>query len=643
MNKKTFLSTLLFFMVLAPSINSQPNVNSITENDRKVFLHYLPWYQTPDIGGSWRHWNFCDHDPDQIDQEGQRDISAVHYPLIEPYDSYDEKVIQFHLLLARACNIDGMIIDWYGKDITPADAPAIDSVTGRIFDLADSLRNSGIEFELAIMYEEQVLKDLPKEEQIKKLKADLEYIINIHGSRESYLKYAEKPVIFYFQQKNESNEGIISPGTLDSTLNLLSNPILIYKDPEPAYLSVIDGCYCWVKGEPWKEDGSDWGYKYVNWFYKHVNSLSASYSNLKLSIGGVWAGFDDIRVGINFQCEGRRWIDRKNGEIYKKCWQEIFDYESNPAFNFPVNWVQIITWNDWNEGSEIEPGLEYGYQYIQATKDKVREFKSNSPPDTSINILIPQHLFQAAVATEKNQVPRDSAQKLINESIVEYLNNNFKKSISLADKAAGIPAPKSRITGVGENFIEIEWEAVPGATGYNIYFAPDSNAFKLFPFIKPTTLTISDGINIRLENLQPQTRYFVGVTSFNTSLGKFANEGWYENTIDTVTILDATTTIKNGGFSIPDQFSLSQNYPNPFNSQTKVNYDLAGSCPVELCIFNLIGQEIVILEKAYKMPGRYSVSWEGHQKNGDQSPSGVYLLYFKAGAYVEIKKIMLIR
>jgi len=50
---------------------------------------------------------------------------------------------------------------------------------------------------------------------------------------------------------------------------------------------------------------------------------------------------------------------------------------SNKAvFRSGCKWALICTWNEWHEGSEIEPSLEYGYQYINLTTHHTSKFKS---------------------------------------------------------------------------------------------------------------------------------------------------------------------------------------------------------------------------------------------------------------------------
>jgi len=90
--------------------------------------------------------------------------------------------------------------------------------------------------------------------------------------------------------------------------------------------------------------------------------------------------------------------------------------------------------------------------------------------------------------------------------------------------------------------------------------------------------------------------------------------------------------------SIPGEYRLHQNYPNPFNPVTKIRFDVPKSSIVRLTIYNSLGAEVVrIVNNAFKA-GSYEVEW-----NGSDFASGVYLIKFESGGFVETKKMLLIK
>jgi hypothetical protein len=90
-------------------------------------------------------------------------------------------------------------------------------------------------------------------------------------------------------------------------------------------------------------------------------------------------------------------------------------------------------------------------------------------------------------------------------------------------------------------------------------------------------------------------------------------------------------------------FALSDNYPNPFNPSTTIRFQIpdvgAGHVlPVQLKIYNLLGQELATLVSEQLAPGTYSTHWDG-----SGYPSGIYFYRLQTDTFVETKRIVLLR
>jgi hypothetical protein len=94
----------------------------------------------------------------------------------------------------------------------------------------------------------------------------------------------------------------------------------------------------------------------------------------------------------------------------------------------------------------------------------------------------------------------------------------------------------------------------------------------------------------------------------------------------------------NEAFSRPDIFELYQNYPNPFNPTTTIRFQIPTSSFVTLKVFDLLGREVATLVDEVMTPGSYERTF-----NGERLASGVYLYQLKAGAFVQTKKLLLLR
>jgi hypothetical protein len=99
-----------------------------------------------------------------------------------------------------------------------------------------------------------------------------------------------------------------------------------------------------------------------------------------------------------------------------------------------------------------------------------------------------------------------------------------------------------------------------------------------------------------------------------------------------------TTFIYKEANVVPAQYKLDQNYPNPFNPTTTINYSIPSAGRVTLKIYNLLGQEVEALVDLQQNAGAYKVVF-----NASRFASGVYFYQLKAGQYVSVKKMLLLK
>jgi hypothetical protein len=112
------------------------------------------------------------------------------------------------------------------------------------------------------------------------------------------------------------------------------------------------------------------------------------------------------------------------------------------------------------------------------------------------------------------------------------------------------------------------------------------------------------------------------------------------NNLDYVTIKYSQTSagIYQTTSDIPEDYSLSQNYPNPFNPSTDISFSLPIRSFVSLKIFDLIGREVATIISEELSAGNHSRQW-----NAANMSSGVYFCRLQAGAFAQIKKLVLLK
>jgi hypothetical protein len=94
---------------------------------------------------------------------------------------------------------------------------------------------------------------------------------------------------------------------------------------------------------------------------------------------------------------------------------------------------------------------------------------------------------------------------------------------------------------------------------------------------------------------------------------------------------------------VPLTFALEHNYPNPFNPVTRLEFSIASGDNVKLEVFNILGQKVTTLVNAYRIPGRYSVIWDGRNSVGDEVSSGLYFARLVSGDKTASQKMILLK
>lgn len=88
----------------------------------------------------------------------------------------------------------------------------------------------------------------------------------------------------------------------------------------------------------------------------------------------------------------------------------------------------------------------------------------------------------------------------------------------------------------------------------------------------------------------------------------------------------------------PAAYALEQNYPNPFNAGTTFDFTLHHDEQVSLKIYNLSGEEVAVVVKENLVAGRYKRKW-----SSAGLPSGIYFYRFQAGAFVQTRKLTVLK
>ncbi len=90
--------------------------------------------------------------------------------------------------------------------------------------------------------------------------------------------------------------------------------------------------------------------------------------------------------------------------------------------------------------------------------------------------------------------------------------------------------------------------------------------------------------------------------------------------------------------TIVKEFNLGQNYPNPFNPNTKINFSLSKGEFTYLRVYDILGREVKTLIAEQLNAGEYQVDFDARDL-----ASGMYYYSLRAGDYVSVKKMVLVK
>ena len=310
----------------------------VKTNSQKVYVHYMAWFETPATSGTgqWgQHWTMANEDPNTILPNGRRQIASWFYPMIGPYASSDRDVIDYHLLLMKYAGIDGVIVDWYGTH-TVNDYPLVKRNTDSLF---NRIPYAGLQF--GICYEDATLaqdKAVAGIDTVTAAQQDFAYLQSAYFGSSSYIKINNQPLLLDF-----GPQGLKT--TTDWQQAFSSLPV------KPRLLSLEyaggvtgssgSGEFAWV-------DASDQAN--LSGFYKNRAPSLPTY------FAAAYPGFQD------FYKQGG-WgntlflVNYNGAATLQNC--------LNLAKTSGTNYLQLITWNDYGEGTMIEPTLDYNFTFLQ--------------------------------------------------------------------------------------------------------------------------------------------------------------------------------------------------------------------------------------------------------------------------------------
>jgi len=328
-NSRTFtFRASVITLQIEPEIIPAPSASSI--GGMNVLAFYYPWYGTPDgPSGQWVHW-----DPYRPNR------ASTHVPAAGYYDSLDPETVRRHVREAKAAGIDGFIASWWG----------LRSFEDRAFRvLLDVAEEEG--FLVTVYYEDAQV--------YSQIIADVSTIVSRYASSPAFLHVGERPVIFFYVRVT-AKFTLAQWETVFSTLDERGKSVFALADSlEPEFLKVFQGLHTYNPvAVPLEEIAEQ---------YRSV-SLAARIQGA-LFAATVLPGYQEAAPRFDSPK-----ADRADGVTYRSYWAVA--RSSRPQ------WILITSFNEWHEGSEIEPSEEFGRLYLEITAEEAAAWRAGDSPPT---------------------------------------------------------------------------------------------------------------------------------------------------------------------------------------------------------------------------------------------------------------------
>ena len=325
-----------------------------------VLAHYMPWFAAKPQSPQWGwHWTMNHFDPERVDSAGRRPIASHFYPRIGPYDSGDAAVLEYHLLSMRLAGIDGVIVDWYGlTDFR--DYAVLHRNTTRLLEQAERL---GMKF--VVCYEDQTIPALVEagrlaaSGRVAHAAGEIEWLGKYWFKSASYLLHEGRPVVLSFGHDGLTTE------EWSQCIEQLSFPV--------AYFSQSQRRPGAIGGFDWPVPADPVGT--MRRFQQAMHEWPAA-------IPVAYPRFVDIYAEAGVSDSYGRLADDQ-GRSFRQMLRQ--------ALASRASIIQLATWNDWGEGTMIEPSQEFGLRDLEAVQTLI----AADSGFTAADLELPYRLYEA--------------------------------------------------------------------------------------------------------------------------------------------------------------------------------------------------------------------------------------------------------
>jgi hypothetical protein len=380
--KRAFLPVLLAAMFLATP--------GAWAGSKTLMVHYMPWFVSKPYSGLWGwHWTMgsAGINPDIV-TNGQSEIASWYYPLIGPYDSADPKVLEFHVLLMKLSGVDGVLVDWDGPD----NFNDYQTNNVRMAALFNYTRKAGLKFGVVCepwtIQTEITAGFITSNNAIAHEQGQMLYLQTNYFTDPGFLRLNGGPVLLDF------GEAYFTSGTnwtnIFSVLQPTNQPAFFNEDNplKPPAVGAFDWPPMWLSQTNSGILTDAMMQSYLAGFDQNAKGWAAA-------ISSAWPRFHDYYAQAGAGASNG-YLDDQSGATFRETLAR--------AMTNSAAIIQVATWNDFGEGTIIEPTVQYGYRDLGVLQDFRRQYLDATFPYHTNDLDVALRLYHLRQQYTNNPV-----------------------------------------------------------------------------------------------------------------------------------------------------------------------------------------------------------------------------------------------
>ncbi len=317
----------------------------------KVSIHSLLG-PSPAVFVETQSW-FCTKGASPLHSGSGTDQCGSHVDI--GYASNSSARVHTQVADMRSRGVDGVLVDWQGQSAglgVVDEATTSDSAinTGALTLYQAEAEASGGAFRFAVMEDEGIKSCAAAAgcDVTTAIESDLDFLAAHFFDSPAYVHQDGRPVVMFFSVDSTVAQHGKSIDWTHVRAHVQKDPLLIFENDGAYAHAESDGAFSWLAtiaigsypgSDPFGVAG------FLPYFYKQ-----AAANPSKITWGSAWKGFDDNLV--NGWGGGRRYAGQQCG----KTWLDTLAAAKSHAGELGA--VQIATWDDYEEGTEVETGID---------------------------------------------------------------------------------------------------------------------------------------------------------------------------------------------------------------------------------------------------------------------------------------------